>query len=182
VPTDAPNLMIAAIDSHYLAVKARIQTMNPNRQVIGVMDAQDWPPQQVTMEAFYCLVLGEVPIGKQGWSATVPIKIHTVQWTWLIAGLDVQKGIQTRSRSSRYRTNYDMEKELEYGMYPGFTQKLIITQDPNNFSNLLTAPTDPVEYITWTPLSIVKKSDKVSGLLYGTATTKITNMSDTIPS
>ena len=172
------NSMISAIDSHYLAVKARVQTLNPNRQVVGVMDAMDWPPLDVKMEALYCLALGEVPLGKQAYSASIPVVVHTVQWTWLIAGTDIQKGFQIRSRGDRYRTNYAIEKELENGLFPGFAQKMSVGVDGDG--NLVSTPVDPVEYIVWSPASFVKKSDKASGLLYGTCTVRITNMTDVI--
>ena len=178
MPTPVVNSLLAAIDSHYLAVKQRVQTLNPARKVLGVMDSEDWPPLEVQMESLYCLDLGFVPIGKQGASATIPIVIHTVQWTWLISGTDIQKGIQIKSRGDRYRINGAIMKELEYGMYPGFTQKMNVFPDGNG--QLVSLPLDPAEYIMWSPLKFLKKSDKTSGLLYGTASTQITNMTDPI--
>src|SRR5262245_59479146 len=125
------NSLIAAIDSHYLAVKARIQAFNPNRKVLGVMDSMDWPPLDVQMEALYCLALGEVPMPAESNSIAVPIIVHTVQWTWLIQGLEVQKGIQTRSRGSRYRVDGAIKKELMYGIFPCFAQKVQVTVNPD---------------------------------------------------
>ncbi len=142
------------------------------------MDAMDWPSQNVNFEALYCLAMGEVPIGKQGDSASIPIVIHTVQWTWMILGTDVQAGIQIRSRGDRYRKNYQIEKELEYGIFPRFAQKQTSSVDGNG--NLIQTPIDPTEYIIWSPISFGKKSDKASGLLYGTGTVRITNMTDSI--
>ena len=170
--------MLDALDSHYFAVKNRILQLNPSRQVVGIMDAQDWPAQDVKFEALYCLCLGESPIGKQGWSPTIPIVYHTVQWTWLIAGTDTQAGIQGKSRGDRYRKNYQIEKELEYGIFPQFAQKNTYSIDGNGVLRI--TPVVPTEFILWTPVSFAKKSDKVSGLIYGTATTRITDMTGTI--
>jgi len=174
------NSLLCGIDSHYFSVRNRVIAFNPARKVMGVMDAQDWPPLNVEMESFYCLDLGAVPIGKQGYSATIPIVIHTVQWTWLVSGTDIQKGIQIKSRGDRYRINGQIEKELENGLYPGFAQKLSVEYAGADGSQLIGTPLDPVEYIMWSPASFVKKSDKVSGLLYGTCTVRITNMTDSI--
>ena len=175
------NSLISAIDTHYDYVKQRIASFNVSRKVVGIMDAQDWPPENVQMEALYCIALGEVPIGKSGFSPTIPILYHTVQWTWLIAGTDIQEGIQIRSRGDRYRTNYAIEKELEYGMYPQFAQKNYVQVNASNGA-VIVLPVDPVEYIWWSPISFGKKSDRESGLLYGTGTVRITNMSDVISS
>lgn len=170
--------MIEALDSHYLHVKNRVQSMNPNRKVLGIMDAMDWPSQVVDFEALYCLSLGEVPIDKQGDSATIPIVIHTVQWTWMILGTNVQAGVQIRSRGDKYRTNYAIEQEVLFGTYPRFTQKMSVSVDSDG--NLVVNPVVPTEFILWSPVSFGKKSDKSSGLIYGTATVRITNMTDAI--
>jgi len=171
--------MIEALDSHYLFVKNRIQTLNPQRKLGGIMDAMDWPTQVVDFETIYCLTLGEVPIDKVGASAAIPILHHTVQWTWLILGTNPQAGLQIRSRGDRYRKHYQIVKEILNGTYPRFCEKLQVTSDPAT-GNLVTAHMNPIEYITWTPVSISKKVDKASGLLYGIATVRITNMTDLI--
>jgi hypothetical protein len=170
--------VIEAIDTHYLAVKARILQLNPARNVVGVMDAMDWPQQTVDFEALYCIALGEVPIGKQGDSAATPIVIHTIQWTWMILGTNVQSGIQIRSRGDKYRTHYQIVKELEYGIFPRYAQKQSVSTDASG--NLVVTPVVPTEYILWSPLSVAKKLDKASGLIYGIGTVRITNLSDTI--
>src|SRR5580692_11732009 len=93
-----------ALDSYYQYVKGRIIAFNNQRVVKGMLSAQDWPPKQVTLNAFYLLDMGEEPVGKQGFSPAVPIKFHLVQWTWIIKGSDLQPGERLANRGDRYRT------------------------------------------------------------------------------
>jgi len=168
----------AAIDTHYLAVKTRVLAVNAARVFVGVMSSQDWPPKDVQLEAFYLLVLGEVPLGKQADSASIPVKVHTVQWTWMIAGTDIQKGIQLRGRGDRYRTNFTMKGELENGVFPRFAQKQNVVV--NSTGQLVGIPIVPTEYILWSPVSFVDRNEKASGLAYGIGTVRITDMTDAI--
>lgn len=168
----------AAIDSHYLAVKARVLNINATRVFAGVMSSQDWPPKDVQLEAFYLLVMGEVPLGRQAYSASIPVKVHTVQWSWLIVGMDIQKGIQLRNRGDRYRTHFTMKGELENGVFPGFAQKQNVVV--NNSGQLVAVPIVPTEYIVWSPVSFVDRNEKASGVTYGLGTVRITDMTDAI--
>jgi hypothetical protein len=170
----------AGIDTHYLWVRGRVTALNPARVFAGVMSAQDWPPKDVLTEAFYLLVLGEVPLGRQADSATIPVKVHTAQWTWLVVGTDVQKGIQLRSRGDRYRTHFAMKGELEYGVFPRFAPKQNVVL--NSTGELVAIPYDPVETILWSPVTLVDRNEKASGVLYGTGTVRITDMTDEITS
>lgn len=169
-----------AINTHYLSVKNRILALNPNRKVLGIMSAQDWPPKDVFFEAFYCLTLGEVPLGRASDSAAIPVVVHTVQWTWLILGTDVQVGIQIRSRGDRYQKQFQMKGELLNGTYPRFAQKLDVSVDGNG--NLVAEPitTPTTDYIVWSPPSFLDRNEKGPGVMYGTATVKITDMTDQI--
>jgi hypothetical protein len=172
--------MIEAIDTHYVAVKKRILQLNPDRQILGVMDAQDWPEQKVVNEALYLVTLGESPLGKSADSAAIPVVVHTVQWTWMIFGTDVQAGINLRSRGDKYRKHYQIIKELEYGLFPRYTQKCSVAPNADGTDLVATPLTDPIEYILWNSPTITKRIDKPSGLLYGIASVRITNMSDVI--
>lgn len=172
-------MLATALDTHYLAVKTRVLAVNPNRKFLGIMNAQDWPPKDVFTEAFYLLILGAVPLGKQADSAAIPVVVHTVQWTWLVVGSDVQVGIQERSRGDRYRRHFTMKGELLNGCYPRFAEKLDVTVDGNG--NLVTAPiTNPTDTIVWSPLVFTDRSDKASGVIYGIGTVRITDMTDFI--
>lgn len=167
-----------AIDTHYLAVRTRIKALNPARNILGMMSAQDWPPKDVFLEAFYCLVLGEVPLGKSADSASIPVVVHTLQWTWMITGTDIQTGVQLRSRGDRYRKHSQMKTELENGCYPRFAQKIQASVDATG--NIIQTPIVPSESIVWTPPSFVDRNAKDSGVLYGVATVRVTDMTDMI--
>jgi hypothetical protein len=170
--------VLQGIDSFYLFVKGRIQTKNPTRQVVGVMSGMDWPPETVQMESFYLLILGEAQPTKTALSAAVPIVVHTLQWVWLIAGTDIQANIQIRSRGDRYRTNQMMKEELLYGLYPYFSQKNTVTVSGNGA--LVVLPVVPTEFIRWSRPVFLDRNDKKSGLVYGSCSVHVTDMTEFI--
>src|SRR5580692_617895 len=123
------------IDSYYQWVKGRVNAFttrtvyntpnNPlNGVVKGMLSAQDWPPKDIVFDAFYLLVMGDAPIGRQGYSAAVPIKFHQVQWVWINKGTDLTQGIRQANRGDKYRTMQTMKGELVNGHFPGFCEKL----------------------------------------------------------
>lgn len=167
--------MIDVLDSHYAYVKGRVATINPSRKFLGMMLAQDWPPDTVDMEAFYLLDLAVNPVERDAYSAADPIYIYTVQWTWLIAGTDLQDGLKGRNRGNRIRTSYQMKNELRQALYPNFCEKVQVSI--NASGTVIKTSYDPKEYIMWTPSSFKDRPDKESGLIYGTCTTQITGIS-----
>lgn len=177
-----------AVDSFYEWVKARIENYVTNvqspsytRTIKGIFNAQDWPAKRLVPDAFYLLVLGEEPVGKQGWSPATPIVFHQVQWVWVNKGTDLaQANVQQANRGDRYRTAQLMKQELLYGMNPGYSPKLSYAMNGASFVGM---PKVPAEAITWTPISgFHEKLDKQSGLLYVAAATRIQDMTDTITS
>jgi hypothetical protein len=170
-----------ALDSYYQYVKGRINSFStrvvynsPGKQLNGVvkgmLNAQDWPPKNIVFGAFYLLVLGEEPIGKQGFSPAVPIKFHVVQWTWIIKGSDLQQGEQLANRGDRYRISQAMKWELTQGMFPNYAPK----QTWNLVNGVFTGtPFSPAATITWIPVKFNERFDKDSGIVYGTGSTRI---------
>lgn len=140
-----------------------------------MMQAMDWPPEVVNFEAFFLLVLGENPVGKHAWSPSDPIMTYLLQWVWLIKGTDLQAGLKGRNRGDRYRTSLNMSDELRQALYPQFCEKQYITQDAN--TGVITFNSyAPPDFIRWTPPEFRVRSDKDSGLLYGTASVTLTNI------
>jgi hypothetical protein len=175
-----PNPGLDAQDSFYQFVKARIQAYNTNRIVAGVLNAQDWPPKNVKLESFYLLIIGEEPVGKQGFSPAVPIKFHLVQWTWIIKGQDLQQGERAANRGGRYRTMQMMKWELTQGMYPNYAEKQTWSL---NASGVWTGQSlSPPMFMTWTPVSFHETFDKASQLAYGTGSTRIQDIQQPITS
>lgn len=172
--------MLDAIDSYFSYIVGNLSTINPNRKVIGVADAMDWPPKNVVLEAFYLLVLGSRGItGKSFWSSAVPTQVHTLQWTWILAGSDLTQGKIGRSRGDRYRTNMLMRDELiasTQGQW--WTQKLQYSVVGNTPSGLVlkSTPIFPVENVWWSPLTFLNRIDRTSGLIYGAASVQVTDM------
>jgi hypothetical protein len=193
VSTLTPVIMspaLDALDTYYQYVKARINAYSkrvvsiaPNKPLNGVvrgmLNAQDWPPKNVVFGAFYLLVLGEEPIGRQGFSPAVPIKFHVVQWTWIIKGDDLQPGERMANRGDRYRISQAMKWELTQGMWPNYAPK----QTWNMVNGVFTGtPTNPVSTITWTPVKFDERFDKDSGIVYGTGSTRIQDIQPLISS
>lgn len=173
--------MLDAIDTFWEYTSGRMATINPNRKMIGVADAMDWPPKSILFEGFYLLVLGEKPVlSREAWSASTPIVVHTCQFSWIIAGQDLTQGVVGRSRGSKYRTNMTMREEILKATYPGFCQKQSWAVLGNSPSGLMLQGTPKQEYITWGPLTFLNRQDKSSGVIYGAATVEITDMTETI--
>lgn len=169
---------IDAIYTFYEFVKGRVQVQNPNRLVKGLLAAQDWPPKEVKLEAFYLLDLGESPIGRQGYSQTIPIKFHQVQWVWIIKGTSLQQGVRAANRGDRFVTMQQMKGELINGLYPGYTDKMTWALDGNGV--FVGTELVPPEQITWNPVELHEKLDKDSGVMYGSGAVRIANMTDAI--
>ncbi len=169
---------VDTIDSHYAAVKTRLATINPNREVKGLLMARDWPPTKVALEAFYLLTLTDTPIGRQGYSQSVPMKYEHVEWVWAITGTDLAPGQRKSNRGDRFRTAFQMKDEMTKALYPGFTEKMSFSLDANG--NWVGTSENPVEFISWAPVSFVEKSSQESGVIWGTAALRIWTMLDFI--
>jgi len=169
--------MIEGIDSHYEAVKARILAVNPNRQLGGVMESQNWPPENVQFDTFYMLNLGLTPT--EG-TASAPIVSHVIQWVWINQGTDLQLGLKGKNRGDRYRTAFQMKEEMLQGLYPYLTQKLSWSLDSNNV--LQSTPVVPTEYVTWSRPTMMARTDQKSGHVYVSATIHLVNITDQITS
>ena len=170
--------MIDAIDSYYKDIKTRILSINPSRLVIGAMEAEDWPVENVKMEALYLLVLPINPVQKQAWSPSNPIYKILVQWVWLIAGTDLTSTIKGKNRGDKHRTHFAITQEMIQAHYPQFTEKKYITTD--GIGTVTFNSYSPQDYIRWTPPEFRPRPDRDSGLIYGACSTTITTIEQTI--
>lgn len=169
-----------ALDSYWKYVKPRIIANNPQRTVVGIIEANEWPPKQVQFNSFYLLALGETPSRGFG-SKTNRGLTYLVQWMWLIPGDDKAQGTMGKNRGNRYRIHYQMKSELGQASYPGFCDK-----------NTYTAPAAPGlpatatalgEKIWWSPLRFMPSHlEEKSGLLQGSAQVHINSFGDVITS
>src|SRR5580704_12918649 len=143
------------VDSYYQYVKARINAFTTRSipgvsgVVKGMLNAQDWPSKNIVGDAFYLLVGATTPIGKQGYSASTPIKFHNLTWVWINIGTDVTPGVRQANRGDKYNVMEIMKGELVNGHYPGFCEKLTYSLVNGVWKG---APENPVEYIIWTPI------------------------------
>lgn len=177
--------MIEAIDSHYRWVKSRILALNPNRTVVGIVDAMDWPPKEINFESFYLIVLGSsVPQGM--FSPTAMGMSTVVQWAWMIEGDDLTSATRGRNRGDRYRKHWTMLKELMNGLYPYFCEKKSWSaqQDGTGAIQLTSTSMNPVEQIWWSRPRIMPSTPKEekSGILVGGIQTSIGQSTDQITS
>src|SRR5262245_58732789 len=129
--------MIEGVDTFEEHFRSRVQATNPARKVMGMMDAQDWPPENVELESFYLLSLGENP-SAEAQSSVMPVYIHTIQITWIITGSDLIASNRGRNRGDRYRTNLQMKKEILNGLYPYFADKVDISLNQGDGSIIST--------------------------------------------
>ena len=171
---------VDAVDSIYQNAKARISAVNPSRVTAGLLAAQDWPPKNVKLEAFYLLDLGEAPAMKAFYSATVPVKFHQLQWVWIVKGTELQQGVRAANRGDRFRTMQTMKGELTNGLFPGFTEKKTWSLDASG--NWIGVSLNPVEFITWTPVEFHERLDKDSGIMYGSGAVRVCDETDAITS
>lgn len=169
-----------AIYSHYEYVKSRLATVNSSRIVKGLLDAQDWPPAPVVVEAFYLLVLADTPAGRQFYSAAVPVKFHHVQWVWINKGLDLAQGQRKANRGDRFVFMMQMRGELTNALYPNFCEKKNWALDGNG--NFVGVSEPVVEFISWAPVEFQKKAAQDSGVMWGSGAVNIWDMTDTITS
>lgn len=172
--------MIAATDTLWTTFVQRLSVVNPSRVAVGYMDAQDWPPQGVQFNAFYLLEIASNPLNKATWSWTVPFYEILHQFVWIVKGTDVSNYNDNlgKTRGDRVRINSQMKEELLQSLYPGFAQKVKLSV--NSAQNLVsTALNEPV---VWNQPQFHIRADKESGNLYGTATVKVTDMTESIAS
>ena len=170
-----------AVDSHYQWVKARILANNPQRLVMGLLNAQDWPNKDIKTEAFYLLVLPEAAGPNESSTASIQRLSHNVQWVWMIAGTDIPaSGARKANRGDRYRTQVSMKNELINGLFPYYCEKKSWSLDANG--RWIGQSLDPAEAISWTRAQFHDRQDKPSGAVYGSAAVSISNMLDQIVS
>jgi hypothetical protein len=155
-----------AVDSHYMYCRSRILQYNSARVMKGLLAANDWPPENVAMEAFYLLTLGEGATARGSDTPTKRAGHHLCQWVWVIAGQDLNDTQRAKNRTKRFRLNEEMKAELLYGLYPGFCEKQ--TWALNSNGAYIGSSYSPVKFCRWPSTAMfTDRHDKASGLIYG---------------
>jgi hypothetical protein len=169
-----------AVDSYFKFVKARIVAKNPKRTVMGVIEANAWPPKNVQAEAFYLLLLGEMPTS--GTATSIGFS-HLTQWVWTIEGADLPQDQVGNNRGSRYQSNYQMKSELINGLYPYFCDKNVYTPQVQG-NKLVAVPTvQPQDSIWWSrPRFMPTRFEKQEGIIYGACQVTVGEFADVITS
>jgi hypothetical protein len=174
-PSISPqNTQSDVIDSYYRYVRSRIIAINNGRIFKGVVDANDWPRKDAVLNSYYLLM----PLNKAG-GGTPTSRAYTfqIEWVWMVQGPDIAEGTQGPNRS-KYRLNEGMRTEIANGHYPQYCEKLEWSLDANN--NLVGVPFYPAESIWWSAPSFRNKTDKTTGILFGSATVMLTSFSPAI--
>jgi hypothetical protein len=168
--------MIDGLDTIAYYFSQRLQTVNPARQYMGYMDAQQWPQKTVVFNAFYVLVLGDKP--KLGESIAVPIYDDLLQFVWVNKGTDVNNynSVIGANRGDRLRTSSAMKEELIKALWPFFTQKVHLTPQADGSVTAATLN----EPVYWSKPDFRIRSDRESGIDYGIATVHLIDMTETI--
>lgn len=176
-------MFVDAIHSHYEYVRARILAAsgNPTNNppiVGGILNAQDWPTKPFKFDCFYLLVLGEAPVGREGYSQYSPMVFHQVQWVWIDKGTDLVAGVRQVNRGNRFQTMQLMKQYLLQALVPGYAFKYTWSLVNGEFTSSPTST--PGESITWNPVSFHEKFDKDSGLQYGAGALRIWDITDAV--
>src|SRR5579872_4980786 len=103
--------MIVAFDTIAYNFKQRLAIVNPQRQFLSYMDAQQWPPKTLVFDAFYLLAVGARESPKQ--SIAVPIYDMLLQAVWVSKGTDINNfnNVLGANRGDRVRTSMMMKEE-----------------------------------------------------------------------
>lgn len=168
--------MIDAVDSYIRYVRLRMASINPERLIKGPMDAQEWPTKQVVNGALYLLTFSD---SSGNGTPAVPVYSHMLQWAWIVFGDPLCDDKRGRNRGNRYRVDFQIKDELRRATYPNFAPKVHLTVD--NAGTLTATPLDNQEAISWTEIDFGPKNpDKASGVIYGYATTYVTQFTEPI--
>ncbi|MGI4815921.1 MAG: hypothetical protein ACRYGG_21665 [Janthinobacterium lividum] len=166
--------MVDWSDSLYYYVRSRIKDINSERNLGGIVQAQDWPLKETQVGAFYMLTSVSDPV-LSSWSGA--IYSEAFQWAWQLQGNDIAPGQQATNRGDKYRLHAKMKQELLHGLYPGFAEMCsyqIVDNTPvgTSFS--------PKEMIRWTLPKFSDRIDTSTGILFGSATMTVSGFSPEI--
>src|SRR5882724_9931790 len=179
--------LVDAIDSYYMYVRTRLQqaivktpdgtTVTGTYLARGLVMALDWPPKNVEENRFYLLTMQDNPIGRQGYSAAMPMIIHNVIWKAIVIGDELTQGERAENRGTRFRTLWGMKEALRQAVFPNFTEKLSFSLVNGVWTGV---SKNPIEYITWTPPVVKEMQAQDAGAVELSAMTRIWDMSDQI--
>lgn len=174
--------MISALDSYFHHVKTQMAIVAPLQRFGGAIMARDWPLDPPIPGALYLLYLTSVPtpLGTQAQNHFE----YFCQWVWILIGTDIQATQQAANRGDRYRGNLQIAENLRQANYPGYTQKLQVTNVDQQTGAVTYAPVtslypaSDLEMITWTKPRFMPKQDEKSGLIYGAAAVQVSAFDD----
>lgn len=169
-----PQTSVDTLDTHWLYVSQRIQAQFPTIQFGGIVEARDWPFQQAIDQALY-LVTGDARTGKNVNSWQGSLLTYSARWSWPILGTNLPQGVQAANRGDRYRIAAMFRSAIQYGLYPGFTQKQQYGVVDNGAGVPVIAVTTPYAYenVWWSKADFAEKIDTTTGIIYGVAAVAI---------
>jgi hypothetical protein len=169
-----PQTGIDALDSHWVYVTGRIATQFPTQPIGGIVEARDWPFTAAADQALY-LVTGNARNSRNVNSQQGQLLTYSARWSWQIIGSNLTPTEQATNRGDRYRINATMRSILEYGLYPGYTQKQQYSVVDNGLGVPVLAITTPYAYenVWWSKADFATKIDQQTGISFGFAAVAI---------
>lgn len=167
--TSPPNLLTDVLDTHWNYVTQRILTLNPQRPLGGIVAARAWPFQQAIDQAIY-MAWSQGKPSKNVNSQQSPLYTYSVRWCWIAIGDDLTQTEEGLNRGDRYRIDFQIQTELRYGLYPGFTPKLTFSVADNGHGQAVVTGTPfqtPGDNVWWSKATFLDREDTETGILFG---------------
>lgn len=165
-----PQTGVDALDTFWYYVTQRIISQFPTQPIGNIVDASDWPFLQAVDQALY-LVTGNMRNGKNVNSRQSQLGTYSARWSWPIIGTNLAQGVQAANRGDRYRTMATIKAALEFGLYPGYTQKQQYAVVDDGTGNPILQVVTPYAYesVWWSKADFIDKEDAKTGIIYGYA-------------
>lgn len=165
---------VDALDTHWVYVTTRILQLNPGAVIGSIVSATNWPLQKPTDQAIY-LITGNAKPSKSVNSRQSALMTYDARWCWFSIGTDLTQGEQAASRGDRYRLAAAWRSTMEFGLFPGFTQKQQYAIQDNGSGQPILVITTPYihEDVWWSKPSFAEKTDQQTGMTFSYAAVAI---------
>lgn len=156
-----------ALDTFWVYVTNRILQLNSQAVIGSMVDATNWPLQKPTDQAIY-LITGDSKPSKAVNSRQAALMTYNARWCFLTLGSDLTQNEVAASRGDRGRIASSWRSTMEFGLFPGFTQKqqYSITDNGSGQPQLNIITPYAYESIWWSKPSFVSRTDLQTGTLF----------------
>ncbi len=173
--------MISILDSYANYVADQMAAVNPDRVFGGIIQSRDFPQTHPIPGALYLIILGHRALDDHSTEDNMLYEF-TCQWTWFTQGTDIAQDQVAANRGGRYRETMQIATDLRNANYPGFCAKSTTTVDTSTGVITQTPFVSSInggwEMIRWSRLTFQPRQDQKSGIIYESATVRVTGYSD----